>query len=39
MDLGADAYVSKPFDPYFLEATVGSILRNRGLLQERILKE
>ena len=36
MKAGADAYVSKPFDPDVLKATVESILRNRRLLQERI---
>ena len=36
MKAGADAYVSKPFDPDVLKATVESILRNRRLLQEKI---
>jgi signal transduction histidine kinase/DNA-binding response OmpR family regulator len=36
MKAGADAYVSKPFDPDVLKATVESILRNRWLLQEKI---
>ena len=36
MKAGADAYVSKPFDPDVLKATVESILRNRRLLQDKI---
>ena len=36
MKAGADAYVSKPFDPDVLKATVESILRNRRLIQEKI---
>lgn len=33
---GADAYVSKPFDPAILKATVESLLRNRAILQEKV---
>lgn len=29
LDSGADAYVTKPFDPTYLQALVGSILQNR----------
>ncbi len=36
MKAGADAYVSKPFDPDFLKATVESLLRNRRILQEKV---
>ena len=36
MKAGADAYVSKPFDPDFLKATVESLLRNRRLMQEKV---
>ena len=36
MKAGADAYVSKPFDPDVLKATVESILRNRRLLQQKV---
>ncbi|MCQ2228726.1 MAG: ATP-binding protein [Bacteroidales bacterium] len=29
LDCGADAYVTKPFDPTYLQALIGSILQNR----------
>jgi AraC-like DNA-binding protein len=34
---GADAYIPKPFDPDYLKAAVESIIRNRRILQERVL--
>ena len=34
---GADAYIPKPFDPDYLKAVVESIIRNRRLLQNKIL--
>ncbi|MBQ8069361.1 MAG: response regulator [Bacteroidales bacterium] len=34
---GADAYIPKPFDPDYLKAAVESIIRNRRILQNRIL--
>jgi DNA-binding response OmpR family regulator len=36
MKAGADAYISKPFDPDVLKATVESILRNRRILQQKV---
>lgn len=36
LNLGADAYVSKPFDPEYLTAVVGSVLRNREQRQRLI---
>lgn len=33
LDSGADAYVTKPFDPAYILALTGSILRNRDLLK------
>lgn len=37
MKAGADAYVGKPFDPDYLKAVVESILRNRRILQDKVL--
>ncbi|MBR1435249.1 MAG: response regulator, partial [Bacteroidales bacterium] len=37
LEEGAEAYISKPFDPKYLMATVGSLLENRRLLQQRVL--
>ena len=34
---GSDAYISKPFEPELLKATVESLIRNRKLIQGRIL--
>lgn len=34
---GADAYIPKPFDPDYLKAVVESIIRNRRILQDKIL--
>ena len=33
LELGADAYISKPFDPGFLMASVGNLLENRRRMQ------
>lgn len=38
LQIGADAYVTKPFDPEYLMAMIGSQLTNRGKLQT-FLKE
>lgn len=35
--IGADAYVPKPFDPQYLLAVIDSQLRNRRILQQRVL--
>lgn len=36
-DCGADAYIGKPFDPYYLKSVVASILENRRRIQRIIL--
>lgn len=36
VDCGADAYISKPFDPYYLKSVVASILENRLRIQRII---
>lgn len=36
-DCGADAYIGKPFDPYYLKSVVASILENRCRIQRIIL--
>ncbi|MDE5416776.1 ATP-binding protein [Labilibaculum sp. DW002] len=35
---GADAYVSKPFDLYILEAQIAAVLKNRSELKQRFKK-
>ncbi len=37
MNAGADAYIPKPFDPDSLRATVKSLIRNRKILQDKVL--
>ena len=37
LNIGADAYVGKPFDPLYLRALVGSIARRRALRQEALV--
>ena len=34
---GADAYISKPFDPENLTAVVESLIRNRRIIQQKVL--
>lgn len=36
IDCGADAYIGKPFDPYYLKSVVSSILENRQRIQRII---
>lgn len=36
IDCGADAYIGKPFDPYYLKSVVASILVNRQRIQRII---
>jgi len=36
LDIGADAYVTKPFDPDYLTAMVGSLLRNREAIRHTL---
>lgn len=36
IDCGADAYISKPFDPYYLKSVIASILENRLRIQRII---
>ena len=36
LDIGADAYIPKPFDPDILLAEIRSLLQNREKLQERV---
>lgn len=36
IDCGADAYVSKPFDPYYLKSVIASVLANRQRIQQII---
>lgn len=36
IDCGADAYIGKPFDPYYLKSVVASILENRQRIQRII---
>lgn len=38
MEVGADAYVEKPFSPEFLLAQIANILHNKRLLKEAFLK-
>ena len=37
LNCGADAYVNKPFDPFYLKAAIGNLLENRKRMQ-RIVK-
>jgi signal transduction histidine kinase/DNA-binding response OmpR family regulator/ligand-binding sensor domain-containing protein len=37
LETGADAYISKPFDPLILKATVSNILKNRKRMQEMLV--
>ncbi|MBQ6577031.1 MAG: response regulator [Bacteroidales bacterium] len=39
LERGADAYVEKPFEPTILFAAIASILRNRELTQQAILRK
>lgn len=36
-DCGADAYIGKPFDPYYLKSVIASIIENRRRIQRVIL--
>ncbi len=36
IDCGADAYIGKPFDPYYLKSVVASVLENRLRIQRII---
>lgn len=36
IDCGADAYISKPFDPYYLKSVIASVLENRLRIQRII---
>lgn len=36
LDCGADAYVGKPFDPFYLKATIENLLANRRRIQQKI---
>lgn len=36
IDCGADAYIGKPFDPYYLKSVIASILENRQRIQSII---
>lgn len=36
-DCGADAYIGKPFDPYYLKSVIASIIENRRRIQRIIL--
>lgn len=36
IDCGADAYIGKPFDPYYLKSVIASILENRQRIQRII---
>lgn len=36
IDCGADAYIGKPFDPYYLKSVVASVLENRQRIQRII---
>lgn len=36
IDCGADAYIGKPFDPYYLKSVIGSVLENRRRIQRII---
>lgn len=36
LDCGADAYVGKPFDPFYLKASIENLLANRRRLQQII---
>ena len=38
LDIGADAYIPKPFDPEILLAEIQTLLRNREKMQRRILE-
>ena len=33
LDCGADAYVGKPFDPFYLKAVINNLLENRKRMQ------
>lgn len=33
IDCGADAYIGKPFDPYYLKSVIASVLENRQRIQ------
>lgn len=36
IDCGADAYIGKPFDPYYLKSVIASVLENRQRIQRII---
>lgn len=36
IDCGADAYIGKPFDPYYLKSVIASVLENRMRIQRVI---
>lgn len=36
IDCGADAYIGKPFDPYYLKSVIASVLENRMRIQRII---
>jgi len=38
LDCGADAYVSKPFDPTYLQTLVSNILKNREKVRQLLIK-
>lgn len=37
LDCGADAYVSKPFDPFYLKAVIENLIANRKRIQQIVL--
>lgn len=37
LDCGADAYVNKPFDPFYLKAVIENLIMNRKRIQQIIL--
>ncbi|PCH71369.1 MAG: hypothetical protein COC06_01670 [Bacteroidales bacterium] len=38
LEAGADAYISKPFDPFYFEITIQSLLKSREMLKEKFSK-
>ena len=36
LDCGADAYVGKPFDPFYLKAAIANLLENRRRMQQMV---
>ena len=36
LDCGADAYVGKPFDPFYLKAAIANLLKNRRRMQQLV---